>query len=214
MYYAYIIENIINHTYYVGITSNPKDRWQRHQSNARSSSKDVHYQSYLYSAMRKYGIDNFTFEVIKTFTARDECEQFEIDTIQWFEDMYLNIYNIHRGGTLGFNMQEHKNYWEWKQKLSDNSIGNAKGTPEHDAWKTKLREARAGRQPALGMKHIDENKQLFSGVSNQYWSTQYTYDEDIDEILKLSHKEAKTKFGISTTHYYRLKKRFAINDSK
>ena len=111
-------------------------------------------------------------------------------------------------------MQLSANYNEWKQKLSDNSIGNAKGTQAHSEWKTKIREARKGRTPALGMKHTEENKKLFKQVSLDYWSTQNTYDKNAKEILQLSHKEAKEQFGISTTHYYRLKKRFATNDSK
>ena len=37
------------------------------------------------------------------------------------------------------------------------------------------------------------------------------HDRSLPEDLL---KEAKEQFGISTTHYYRLKKRFATNDSK
>ena len=81
----------------------------------------------------------------------------------------------------------------------------------------KLKEQRKGRTPALGMKHTDESKKISSEVSNKYWDTQDTFarnPEKVEAILQLSHKEAKLQFGISTTHYYRLKKRFASNDSK
>lgn len=211
MYYAYIIENTLNHTYYVGITKSPHERWLRHKSCARNQDKR---NTYLYNAINFYGEDSFTFEVIKQFDTRSDCEQFEIDTIQWMEDNYVPNYNLHKGGNIGFNMQEHENYDEWKQKLSDNSVGNAKGTKAHYEWVRKLKLARAGRKPALGMSHTEENKKLFKKVSNDYWNSQDTYVKDAKEILKLSHKEAKQKFGISTTHYYRLKQRFTTNDSK
>lgn len=54
------------------------------------------------------------------------------------------------------------------------------------------------------MKHTEENRLLFSKVSKEYWDSQETYNWE--EIKKYSHKEAKKIFGISTTHYYRLKK--------
>lgn len=214
MYYAYIIENKQQSKYYVGITSNPEDRWKRHQSNARSTSKNPRYNSYLYTAMRKHGIENFTFEVVKAFKIRELCEQFEVSTIRWFNDNNVLNYNLHAGGTLGCDMREHPNYHAWKAKLTANAIGNATGTKANTEWKAKLRKARAGRTPALGMKHSDENKQFFTQVSQDYWATQDTYLKDAVEILKLSHREAKKQYGVSTTHYYRLKKRFATNDSK
>lgn len=214
MYYAYLIENTINQAYYVGITGNPVKRWSRHRANARNLSGKARYKTYLYSAMRKYGVENFTFEILKTFEHREDCENFEISTIQWFKDQYIKTYNLHKGGNLGFSMLGHKNYKEWKQKLSDNSIGNAKGTPAYDAWVEKLKKARRNRQPALGMVHTSANKELFKKVSREYWETQDTYIQYANDIIKLSHKEAKSKFGISTTHYYRLKKRFTGNDSE
>lgn len=215
MYYAYIIENTINHTYYVGITSNPKERWQRHLSNARSDSHKMKYTSYLYNAIRSYGEESFIFDVVASFESREECELFEISTIEWFNKQAIPTYNIHSGGTLGCSMRNHPNYEEWKQKQSDFMQKQKKEDPEaFKAWKEKLSKARQKKQPALGMKHTEANKKLFSKVSNDYWSTQDTYLDHVDDILKLSHKEAKAKFGISTTHYYRLKKRFTTNDSE
>ena len=73
------------------------------------------------------------------------------------------------------------------------------------SWKKKLRKARKGRKPSLGMKHSDENKKLFSKVSTEYWKSQKTYD--VEQVRKLSFKEANLKLGISKTHYYRIIKK-------
>ena len=73
-------------------------------------------------------------------------------------------------------------------------------------WIDNLKRGRVGKKPALGMRHTRENRQLFSRVSREYWDNQDTYIDNAEDILKLSHREAKKVFGISTTHYYRLKK--------
>lgn len=83
---------------------------------------------------------------------------------------------------------------------------------DKNAWIEKLKKARKGKTPAKGMRHTQNNKKLFSEVSRNYWKTQKTYDWE--KIKKYSHKDAKKFFGISTTHYYRLKKRFEISDLK
>lgn len=215
MYYAYIVENVVNSTYYIGITNNPKERWNRHQSNARADITKSRYNTYMYNAIRKYGISNFTFEVIAEFNNKNDCELFEIATIEWFRDNHIPNYNIHDGGKLGFSMADHLMYEEWKQKQSDFMVRQKKNDPEaFGAWRGKLSKARQGKRPALGMKHTEANKQLFSKVSTEYWDKQDTYTNYVEDILKLSHKEAKNEFNISTTHYYRLKKRFAGNDSE
>jgi group I intron endonuclease len=217
MYYAYLITNNVNQKVYVGITKDPVNRWQRHQSNARSSSDKPRYHTYLYNAMRKHGVGNFSCETVATFSSKEECELYEIAKIDYMRTNNVPHYNLHDGGTLGYNMQNSTQYEKWKKKLSLNAIANSSDTTARDAWISKLKEQRKGRTPALGMKHTDETKQLASEVSNTYWDTQETFTRDaskVTEILKLSHKEAKKQYGISTTHYYRLKKRFTTNDSE
>lgn len=78
-----------------------------------------------------------------------------------------------------------------------------------NSWKEKLSKARKGRQPALGMKHTEENKKLFSEVSKKYWDENRIYSPE--EIRKFSSfKEANRATGISKTHYYRIKR--ALNN--
>lgn len=218
MYYAYLITNNVNKKVYVGITNNPKDRWQRHQSNARSTSTKARYNTYLYNSMRKHGLSNFSFEVIKEFEVESDCCNYEIATISFFRENEIGNYNLYDGGTLGHTMSPKHPRWEqWKLALSRNAIANSKDIGARGAWIDKLKEQRKGRTPALGMKHTNEAKQIASEVSNKYWDTQDTFTRDANKvanILALSHREAKKQFGISTTHYYRLKKRFATNDSK
>lgn len=81
-----------------------------------------------------------------------------------------------------------------------------------EEWKRKLSIKRKNRKPALGIIHTKENKELFKKVSKDYWQTQETYKWE--DMKHLTHKEAKKQFGISTTHYYRLKNGLTINKVK
>jgi group I intron endonuclease len=132
----------------------------------------------LYSAMRKYGIDKFNMQVICICPNWGYACAVEVALIF----ISSSLYNLAAGGEGGFVVPEASKS-EWKKKLSN---------------------ARKGAKPALGMKHTEQNKALFADLSRKYWETQDTYDAEA--VTKHSFKEAKKLFGISKTHYYRLKR--------
>lgn len=131
----------------------------------------------LYDAMRYYGIDNFSIVLIQEFDTQQECAYNEIDLIAK-ED---NLYNLAAGGEGGFVVVD------------------------VEGWKNKLRVARAGRKPALGMKHTEENKKFFADCNKR---KELKYEGNLPKTFK----EASKLLGISKTHYYRLVKRAKIND--
>lgn len=61
--YIYKITNMINNKIYIGQTNEPKRRWQEHQR--LGNTKEEEETKLLYQAIKKYGIDNFTFEIIE-----------------------------------------------------------------------------------------------------------------------------------------------------
>ena len=63
----YKIENLINGKVYIGQSVNIKERWNEHKLiNSRTSKEALKKQKYpLYLALEKYGLDNFSFEVIE-----------------------------------------------------------------------------------------------------------------------------------------------------
>lgn len=91
----YKITNIINGKCYIGQSVNIHKRWNNHKS-ACYNTNAHEYNYYLYRAMRKYGIENFTFEII------EECSQELLDEreIFWisYYDSYVNGYNETEGG--------------------------------------------------------------------------------------------------------------------
>lgn len=92
----YKIINLINGKIYIGQSININKRIKDHFWKS-TCQKDVSYNSPLHSAIRKYGKNNFTWEVI------EECDISEIDKkqqyyIQYYNSLVPNGYNILTGG--------------------------------------------------------------------------------------------------------------------
>lgn len=185
MYYLYTINNSKSDTFYVGVTRNPDNRMRCHRSQARKGE----VKTKLYDAMRSYGLDNFELVVIATYNNVEDCYTSEAQVVEGLRGCGINIYNLAEGGKGG-------------AILTD--------PVKIEAWKAKLRKARAGRKPALGMKHSEETKANAARVSQLYWETQETYT--LESIVGLSFKQASETLGISKTHFYRLRKRATVSD--
>ncbi len=86
----YKITNLINQKSYIGQSIDIKRRWRDHRRCAKTE------DNCLYRAIRKYGVDNFSFEVIK------ECSPKELDELERYYiklyDTYYNGYNSTLGG--------------------------------------------------------------------------------------------------------------------
>ena len=88
----YSITNKINGKRYIGQSINIDNRWKEHIRNIDNPNKN----NTIYKALRKYGLENFIFEVL------EECTESELDDkeIYWIEyyDSYNNGYNMNTGG--------------------------------------------------------------------------------------------------------------------
>lgn len=149
------------------------------------SHRQMRSKTPLYDAMRSYGKDNFVMEVIE----EGDPEYIAQQEIFWIASD-PNCYNLHQGGHIGFDIR-------------------TKDAESVEQWKSKLRTARAGRTPAKGMKHSAETKRICGESSKARWDEKGRYPSD---VTSLNFKEAKEKYGISKTHYYRLSRR-SSNDA-
>ena len=96
MGYIYKIQNLINDSVYIGQTVKAVEkRFQQHRNNY---DKPYFSQLTLYKAFKKYGLENFSFEVIEEVSNEllDEREKYWID----YYDSYKNGYNMTLGGRL------------------------------------------------------------------------------------------------------------------
>lgn len=85
MFSVYKITNLINNKVYIGSSNNPERRWREHKSNSQNKNS-ITYNYPLYCAFRKYGIENFYFEIIATnFKTRFDMEEYEKQQIQKYQ---------------------------------------------------------------------------------------------------------------------------------
>lgn len=87
--FIYRITNTINSKFYIGKTTKTiEERFRRHYYSHRNQN------TYLYKAMRKYGIDNFKIDIIEETEFPNEREMYWIDLLD-------PHYNMTRGGDGG-----------------------------------------------------------------------------------------------------------------
>lgn len=142
MRYIYCFKNIVNNKAYIGQTNNPTKRKNEHMKNVHDGHKGI-----LYHSIRKYGEDNFSFDVI------EECEDHLSNEreIFWinFYDSFENGFNLTTGG-------DHFSHSE----ITKNKIGSAfRGKSLSEEHKKKLRESNLGKKPPP---HSEETLQKMS----------------------------------------------------
>ena len=99
---------------YVGQTiQDPDQRRLEHIADSRYTTKTYHF----HNAIRKYGIDAFTFEVIATASTLEELNSLEEFYADKF-DCYHNGYNIRKAGGNKTHSEESKQRMSQAQKLA------------------------------------------------------------------------------------------------
>lgn len=93
--YIYKITNNVNNKVYIGQTvqTNAKMRWYSHCDYARKGKK-----SYLYDSMRKYGIDQFHWEIIDQATTLEELNTKEQQWLEYYRSSGIVYNNREAGG--------------------------------------------------------------------------------------------------------------------
>ena len=172
MYTVYQHKNKINGKIYIGITSQkPEDRWGSQGCNYKSS---LHF----YSAIQKYGWNNFEHNILFTGLTKKQACLKEQELIKEYDLMNREFgYNSTSGGDI-FVMNE-----ETKQKISQAMMGNqnALGHPCSEEKKKKIRDAQKGR------KFTEEHKQKLSEAAK---NRHVPCSEDKKQTLKeKSHKK-------------------------
>lgn len=154
---------------YVGLTNKTiEDRWIEH---CQASDRGVF--SKFYNAIRKYGKDNWSHEVLVETDANNANEA-EIKMISEY-DTLNNGYNMTSGGDgiKGLTRsEEHKRKIgeahrgkpkseEHKRKLSVALIGKP-GHKQSEHWRNIMRKYKQHNHPMYGKKHSEETKQKIS----------------------------------------------------
>lgn len=105
----YKITNLINQKSYIGQSIDIENRLKNHKKHAfTSNTKDKEYNKPLYCAIRKYGVDNFSYEILEECTIV-ELNNKEIFYIELY-DTYNKGYNCNRGGNQRCEENFHSNH--------------------------------------------------------------------------------------------------------
>lgn len=136
-YSVYIHTNKLNGKRYVGLTKRrpPESRWGSNGNQYRES-------PHLYSAIQKYGWDNFDHEIVHSGMSRDDACLLEKHYISHFKTQDRRYgYNVFEGGTAPTIPPE------VREKMSCSMIGNKNclGRITSEKTKRKISEAQKGR---------------------------------------------------------------------
>ena len=155
----YCFTNLINNKKYIGSTiQEPSVRYNQHLYNA--THENAHQYDYpLYRAIRKYGIENFSFEIVENVEDPQQLisrEQYYIDRFNAVNEGY-NICPI-AGNTLGVYPSN-----ESRQKMSEAHKGVGKGIPKSEEHKKKISKSvsnsiKGENNPFYGKHHSEETK--------------------------------------------------------
>ena len=124
----YKIENLINGKVYIGQSVDVEYRFRNHKSESFNPKSNA-YDTAIHRAIRKYGIENFSFEVI------EECKEYELKEkeIYWI-DKYGSFgkgYNMTYGGEGVPAINRQKIFDLWDEGMSIGEIADCTRHGKH-----------------------------------------------------------------------------------
>ncbi len=144
--------------YYIGYSSNIKQRWQKHKSTLKNNS---HCNILMQRAYNKYGSECFSYEILH------ECENIEEATnleLSYLQDLAVRdkLYNLHYNSTGGDLITHHPNkeqIIERMKKTQKEQISKMTKEERQEKW------GQPGEKNGMyGKTHTDEVKQIYSNL--------------------------------------------------
>lgn len=216
---------------YVGLSVDIHARWKQHRSFAKTGRKSA-----IYSAIAKYGVDAFEFEVL------EECA---LDCLEHRERFWIAKLNTTVSGyNLTFGGESNKEVSnETKQKMSLAHLGRKqsqetkekraakirgmKRTPEQNALKSqRMKGVGKGRKlsqeviekigkPFLGRKHSEESKKKMSEAkSGKNFSEEHKINLRESHLGYRFSEERKKKHSEALRAYWAKRKAESQNDGR
>lgn len=156
---VYIHRNLINGKVYIGQTCNLSERWRCNGKNYFSSIK-------FYNAIKKYGWNNFSHEVLYDNLNQEAADILEKELIEKY-DSIKNGYNLKEGGTRGTLSEESL------KKMGDSV---RRGFAEHPERGLKIRKALLGRKGTpeeSRRKSLSSRKSILIDINGEVGSLRY-----------------------------------------
>jgi len=201
----YKVTNIVNGKCYIGQTlMKLEGRKRKHASKAFVTRDD----SYFCRAIRKYGIENFKWEILVKDIPIKRLNLEEMAAIRDCGSFGENGYNSNRGGG-GNNGYKHNE--ETKQKLSELKMGIH---PSEETRK-RLSEARKGNKNSLGRHLSEEQKKKISlalsgRIQSEEWKKKNS-EAHKGKVFSREHRKNLSLARIGITHTDEWKKQHSID---
>ena len=106
--FIYCYTNLMNNKKYVGQTNNIERRKKQHIQDSIHNHNEARYNQIFHQAIRKYGIDNFKFEILEECIDRNSANKQENYWINKLNSMAPNGYNNSEGKLVGVRKYESK----------------------------------------------------------------------------------------------------------
>jgi len=151
---------------YVGKTIRALDqRWREHVYHAMNDSTEMP----LYAAIRKYGSDDFTKEVLAEAASEEELNELEVRNIAEL-GTFVNGYNATRGGD-GISGYRHtsetkKRFSEMRKGSGNHNWGGLSEEHGRNMARAKVGIGTGPRPHAMGWHHTNEAKEKISKNSS------------------------------------------------
>lgn len=174
--------NKINNKQYIGQTMNTLgERKKQHIQSAFNSRREP--KSYFHKAIKKYGEENFKWEIIENNIPNEKLNERERYWIKFY-NTYEDGYNLTEGGDSFNNLQK------WRNENPDIAKESAKrgcsimrSILDHNPEKEQLRKEKA----AEGIKkYVEEHKEEWSKKS---YETYLKHKEQVDKQFEEFHKK-------------------------
>lgn len=181
----YKITNIKDGSIYIGQSKCIETRFQQHKNPGEWKKRG--YKNMLYNAFQKYGVENFTFEIIEYCDSKLQRNEAEKKWIQYYhcyiyDNQYEKGYNMTPGGD-GRDSEELKKWWEKvdkdvKQKILNSMAEKRRGVPMPQEAKKILSE----KQKAFRQEHPLTEQEKYNIAKRMSKYTVIAYDEN-DNIV-------------------------------
>ena len=146
----YLIRNLKNGKCYIGKTTDLKNRIRHHFGGHSKACKALH------RAIKKYGKDIFSVEILYEGIIPELLSDFEIQAIKEYNTVVPNGYNLTWGGEGGKLSEESLE----KLRGKNNHFFGKKLSKEHREKLSEIAKKRTGeKNPFYGRKHSEESKQ-------------------------------------------------------
>ncbi len=177
----YKATNKVNQKVYIGQTSKSLEERKRGHVSAAARGENTLF----YNALRKYGVENFTWEIIDfCISKEDACtkEKWWISFYSSFTNRNLG-YNCSAGGEGGFGFQKSSISWKNKSKEERKAIAEKKRKAK-EGWTEEQTKAYIDKLSLAHTRRTEDEKRIIAERKRLAWQNRTQEEKQATSIFK------------------------------